>query len=269
MTNPVAAVQAALRPLGLAAALAASTAAYANVVQPPALAESFADYGGIGNIYQLVPQLYVQDLGDPGLPGSVVALNPALQFQEVVAGVGSNLMTIDYRVRNTSPVESFSDLRFMVFLNPDGDPANYLDVLSQNWGAPVGGDPVLREGRAFSSVDSILSRFQLNKNLTEGAAALDADCVAATGCDATVGLQWNAAQLGPGETFRVVFGMSDDGQFLSPRWIAANSVLSPGDTVLTMSGVSSIIPVPEPASGWMLAAGAAVLGAVLRRRRQP
>lgn len=258
---------AACRRLAAAAALvAAGAGAQATIGQPPALDGSFADYGGIGNLFQLTPQLFVQGLGSPGAPEGVVALNPALQYQATVSGVGTTLMRIDYRVRNVSVSDSFFDLRFMVFANPDGDPNGFLDVLGETWGAAAAGDPVLREGRAFSNVDTILSRFQLNQNLAEGVSALDAACVAAAGCDATVGLQWNAAQLGPGETFRVVLGLSDDGQHLSSRWIDASSVVSPGDTVLTLSGVSSIVPVPEPASNWMLAAGLVVLGATARRR---
>lgn len=256
------------RRLAAAAALAACTAAHANVAQPPSLDGSFADYGAIGNVFQLAPQLYVQGLGSPGAPEAVVALNPALQYLATTSGVGTGLMKIDYRVRNTSLVDSFFDLRFMVFANPDGDPTNFLDVLSENWGAAAAGDPVLREGRVFSNVDSILSRFQLNQNLTEGVAAHDAGCLAAAGCDATVGLQWNAAKLAPGETFRVLLGLSDDGQQLSSRWIDATSVASPSDTMLRMSGQSSIIPVPEPESAWMLAAGLAVLGVAARRRWQ-
>lgn len=266
MKHPLSAMSTRLRPLAAAAALVACAGAQANLVQPPVLAGSFADYGTIGNLFQLAPQLYVQGLGSPGAPEGVVALNPKLQYLATASGVGTPLMKIDYRVSNVSLSDSFFDLRFMVFVNPDGDPTDFLDVLSETWGAAAAGDPVLREGRAFSNVDTILSRFQSNQNLAEGLAAHDAPCLAASGCDATIGMQWNAATLGPGETFRVVLGLSDDGQHLSSRWIDATSVVSPGDTALRLSGVSSIVAVPEPASGWMLAAGLAVLGAAARRR---
>lgn len=262
-----------LRATALAALLLAAAAADANIVQPSIVDGTFADYGAIGNIFELRPQLSVQGLGSPADPGSVVALNPLLQYQATPTGVGTSLMTINFEVRNISLTESFFDLRFMVYVNPDGAPSGapleFRDVLAETWGAAKAGDPVRREGRAFfSPADTIVSRFQLNRNLDEGPPAHDPGCLAPAGCDATVGLQWNAAQLGPGETFRVMFGLSDDGQQLSSRWIDARSVASPADTALRISGLSAIIAVPEPGAAWMLAGGLVLLGAVMRRRRQ-
>jgi hypothetical protein len=54
---------------------------------------------------------------------------------------------------------------------------------------------------------------------------------------------------------------------VSTRWIDATSVNSPG-TSLRVSGLSQVIPVPEPASAWMLVAGLGVLGGVAARRRR-
>lgn len=273
MKQPRVSVSTGLRATALAALLLAAAAADATLVQPPIMDGTFADYGAIGNIFELKPQLSVQGLGSPADPGSVVALNPALQYQVTSTGIGTTLMTINFEVRNVSPTDSFFDLRFMVYVNPDGAPSGapleFLDVLTETWGAAAAGDPVRREGRVFvSPADTIVSRFQLNRNLDEGPPAHDPGCLAPAGCDATVGLQWNAAQLGPGEIFRVKFGLSDDGQHLSSRWIDASSVASPADTALRISGLSAIIAVPEPGAAWMLAGGLVLLGAVMRRRPQ-
>ncbi len=263
MTNLQSALLKRVRPALAATVLAVSGVVHA-AVNTPVDPSTFADYGENGNIFQLEPLLYVQGLGSADRPEIVVALNSNLHFAAAVAGWGTSLVTIEYRVSNSSASASFTDLRFMVYANPDGDPVNYLDVLSEAWGLAATGDPVAREGRAFvNPADSILSNARSNNKLTEG---YDANCLVSAGCDATVGLQWNAATLGPGESFFIRVGLSDDGQQLSSRWIDATSVASPADTKLRLSGVSSITAVPEPATVWMLLAGLYGLGAAARYR---
>lgn len=254
------------RQLAGAAALVVAGAAQAAVgpaaVAGPGGGMQDIGYGFGGNVYQLEPMLFVQGLGSAGNPLAVTALNPALTFSYMVAGAGTPLMIIDYRVQNVSAVESFNQLRFMLFANPDGDPVAFADVLSETWGPRLAGDPDLREGRAFNPVDTILDHITLTGNLSEG---YDAACLGSPGCDATAGLQWNAALLGPGETFSIVVGLSDNGQHLSSRWVDVTAV-NTANTVLTLSGIANIIPVAEPGSGWMLAAGLAALGVAIRRR---
>jgi len=249
----------------LAAALLGAGAAQA-VVQSSAVGE--ADYGNGGNIFQIQPMVFIQGLGSANTPGQVVVLNPALEQSSAISGLGTSMMTIDYRIHNLSASESFSDLRFMFFANPDGDPVNFLDRLSENWGAAAPGEPTRREGREFSfdPNDIIFNRFRVNNNLTEGASALDAACTTAAGCDATFALQWNEPTLGPGETLHIRVGLSDDGSALSSNWLRATAVDSP-DTALTLSGLSAIVAVPEADSAWMLGGGLAMVALALRRRR--
>lgn len=250
----------------VAAALVCAGTAQA-VVQSSAV--GVADYGNGGNIFQVQPMLFIQGLGNANTPGQVVVLNPALHESSVVSGLGTSMMTIDYLVHNTSATESFSDLRFMFFANPDGDAVNFLDRLSENWVSAAPGEPTRREGREFSfdPNDIIFNRFRVNNNLTEGASALDATCTVAAGCDATFALQWNEPTLGPGETLQVRVGLSDDGSALSSNWLRATAVNSPS-TALTLSGVSAVLAVPEADSVWMLGSGLAMLTLALRRRRR-
>lgn len=253
----------------LAALAAASLCGLAQaVVQTPDTINPEGDmldipYGQAGNVLQLQPMLFVQGLGSANDPSSVVALNPLLQFSFSVNGIGTGLMTIDYRVHNSSATESFNDFRFMLFTNPDGDQTLFKDTLSETWGAAAPGEPALREGRDFNAADTILSRFPVSNNLNEAPTPLDAACIAAAGCDATVGMQWNAPLVGPGQTFVVKAALSDDAQTLSARWIDVTAVNS-ADTALRLSGVVAVVP--EPASALMLLAGLGLLGGLARRQ---
>lgn len=266
--QPTPALPTRLRRWSLAAALLATTAAQAAV--GPALTDHgdgrLADiaYGNGGSIFQLDPMLFVLGLGQGSAKNPTSPTLSPLQFSYVLSNENTSLMTIDYRVRNPS-VETFNQLRLMVFANPDGDGTDFVDLVSETWGPAAAGDPAMREGRAFPATN-ILGEFGINNNLSEGLTPLDAACTSLPGCDATVGLQWNAATLGPGETFQVRLGLSDDGQSLSSRWLDISSVNNPG-TVLTVSGVSSVIAVPEPATTALMLAGLGAVGLLAGRRR--
>lgn len=259
-------LQAVLRPITLAAALAASAAAAAAVGPAGAINTNGSmeniGYGAGGNIFQLQPMLFVQGLGNANDPLSIATLNPLLQYSFVVTDAGTALMKINYSISNSSATESFSQLRFMLFANADGDSVNFLDRVSETWGAAATGDPERREAREFIDPSTtLLSSFQVNGNLTEGTTA----CLTGAGCDATLGLQWNAPLLGPQQTWLVSIGLSDNGQHLSSRFLDVNAVNTP-DTILTLSGVASISAVPLPWSALLFGSGLMALGAGARRR---
>ncbi|MFN6996228.1 MAG: PEP-CTERM sorting domain-containing protein [Aquincola tertiaricarbonis] len=222
-------------------------------------------YGLAGNVFQLTPRLFINGLGSPGGPASVTTLNSALDYAVSVAGAGSGLMTVDYRITNSSATDSFSQLRFMVFANPDGEQLNFLDRVTETWGAAVAGDPVRREVHAATAdpFDNILGRFAVNANLTD--AAPDAACLAPAGCDAVMGLQWNAPTLGPNESLLVRLALSDDGRSVSGRSLSFAGVGAAG-TTLTVSGFSQVTAVPEPSTWAMALAGLAVVARLAGRR---
>lgn len=259
-----------LRVLAAAALCVAGTAPALAAVTPsaaPDTAGNFGDiaYGSDGNVFELLPRLYLSDFNLAGNVPSVIGGSPLLSFSTTVSGAGTGLMTIDYRITNSSPTESFGEMRFMVFANPDGGQTDFLDRVSENWGAAAAGDPVRREAAAFTGdpVNNIPSRFLANRNLTD--AAPSAACAAAAGCDAVMGLQWNTAALGPNESFLIRLGLSDNGSSVSGRSLVFSAVGDP-TTTLTVSGFSQVVAVPEPSTWAMGLAGLALMAGVVRRR---
>ncbi|MEF7615676.1 PEP-CTERM sorting domain-containing protein [Aquincola sp. MAHUQ-54] len=259
------------RPLAAAAALACAAALPAHAVLTPSsgpdIAGNLSDiaYGGSGNVFQVAPMLFINGLGAAGAPNSVVGGNAALSYDVTLSGGGTGLLTIDYRITNKSTTDSFNQLRFMVFANPDGEQLNFLDTVAEKWDAAVAGDPVRREVHAFPSdpFDAIGARFAVNNNLTD--AAPDAACLAASGCDAVMGLQWNAAVLNPNESFVVRLALSDTGQAVSGRFLTFAGV-GAVDTTLTVSGFSQVTAVPEPSTWALCLAGLAAVASLARRR---
>jgi len=252
----------------LASALLAGTAAHA-VVGAPASSDTSGimgdiAYGATGNVFELIPRLFVQGVGGARLPTAITTENPLLEYGFSVSGAGTNLLTIDFSVRNTSPGESFSDLRFMLFANPDGG-ADFMDVVTEKWSGAAAGDPVRREARMPDALNGILSRIAITNNLTETPSAMDTDCTGGAGCDANVALQWNAALLEPGKTMLVRVGLSDDGQALSSRFLTISSASNAG-TALTFSGQVQVVP--EPGTTALMLAGLLGVGALVQRRRQ-
>ena len=77
---------------------------------------------------------------------------PIAEVHASVAGAGTGLMTIDYRVYNTSATESFTTFRFMLFTNPDGD-RRLSGHAVRAWGIAAVGDPC--RVRAVSSIRQI------------------------------------------------------------------------------------------------------------------
>ena len=144
-----------------AAALTTALAAQAAVQAPlsetvdGALNEPAYGPGGAGFAYEMLPFLAIKGLGTPALPTSVVALNPALSFDYEISGAGTSLMTVEYTITNKSLTESFSDVSFWVIANPDGDQVDFLDRVTEAWGAAAPKDPVRRQTGQFDDIPNL------------------------------------------------------------------------------------------------------------------
>jgi hypothetical protein len=256
-----------------AAMLLLCSAAAQAVVSAPTASGSAGElegmtYGNTGNVFQWQPLLFVNGLGSTSDPVSVTTLNSALDYSFGFSGEGTNLFSVRYEIRNNSATNTFQQLRFMLFANTDGEQTAFLDQASETWGAALAGDPARREVRALdpgNPLGSILNQVKVNNNLSDGAPS--AACAAAAGCDATLGLQWNADELAPGERFVVTVGLSDDGQSLSSRFLTLTSVAAAG-TELTVSGTGVVSAVPEASTWAMWAAGLGAVGGFVGRGRR-
>jgi hypothetical protein len=258
---------------GVVLALACASWGQAHaVVSVNQFPNSFGDfsniaYGNGGNLFELQPYLFVNGLGGASDAKSVVGLNRALSFSFSYGNVDPNMVTVQYRISNTSVDQSFDNLRFMVYANPDGDDMLYEDRVVESWGAAAPGEAARRQvvGSSGDIFASVVNTFKANNNLTDGGPS--GACAAPSGCDATLGLQWNAPLLKPGETWQITVGLGDGfiGNALSNRWLSAVALNSP-NTVLTLSGLASVTAVPEPGAWSMMVAGLLGLTSVARRR---
>jgi hypothetical protein len=220
-------------------------------------------YGQGAEVYELQPYLYVSGLGAADAAVSVAARSPWLDFSFSHSQPSPGLLVLHYRLNNLSASESFEQLRFMVYANPDGDTAVYADLAGEQWPATaLAGNPDRRRSISLPTLEGIAAGFVLDNQLAD--APPPAVCTGSGGCDLAWGLQWSTPLLGPGEQWQLQVGLSDDGSVLSSRWLTATALNSP-DTVLHMSGNAVVSAVPEPAAWLLLSCG--LIGLHLRQRR--
>jgi hypothetical protein len=171
-------------------------------------------------------------------------------------GLGSPVVRIEYSFTN-SGLDPWSDLRFMVNVQPDGDFATFEDIAGWNWPAASPGDPDRRQIGVFV-VDPVLSQMQANNGVLDGV-----DTCGGT-CDADFGLEWRRATLAAGETWTIGLTLVDDPTLvIGGRYLSARSAANPTTTHLVVGNPQLV---PEPRTYALLLAGLGLL-AFMRMRR--
>ena len=246
-----------------AAAAAFAGSAFAVITLPNGDTEHNGDfnlspfaYGATGSAY-LSALLYIKELGGALQPKDRVAGVPTLSYSysSPPAGLGSSAVDITYTITNTTG--SFTDLRFLIYLDPNGNNVSFTDLVNPVWPAKSAGDPDKRQIGADAFNNPLKPAMLANGTVIDGNNACGSSA-----CDADFGFEWDRAALAPGASWVIRFRMVDDPALVAGgRYLTATS--SDGSAVL-FAGSPTLVP--EPESYAMLVAGMALL-AFLRMRR--
>lgn len=253
----------------LAASLVALGAGHAG----PALAvfavnDTFLDgsfdqvaYGnGMGGAF-ITPFLFSTDLGNTQAAATQV-MGAGINYSYALTGNGTSVLGLSYHFQNVrdpgSLFPNVTGLRFMLSVLAVGDVNTFspADQASQNWPAKVAGDPDKRQIEDLNQ-NSLNSLIVNNNGLTDGA-----NNCGMLGCTAQLGLEWDLAQLTPGQSWDIHLRLLDSAALVAGgRYLRANSLDVPGNLLV----VGNPLLIPEPEVYALLLAGFAALA--LRRRR--
>ncbi len=216
------------------------------------------NYGTTGLLY-LTPYLYTGELSVTESP-TTTATTTDLTYSYAIENLGSSMATVTYRIGNEGS-DVFTDLRFIVDAQADGSSSfsDSAETVPSPWGAASPGDPDQFQIADFN--DDLPNTLGANNGLN------GSDTCGGT-CDVDFALQWNLAQINPGDVWSIAVGISDDGQTLSTRFLSATSV-DTANTVLTFSGQASVSQVPLPPAFALYLLGLSTIGfGKLRTLRQ-
>jgi len=196
--------------------------------------------------------------------GSVGSVS-GLSFSHSISSINPGLMQVQYRLENTSASDDFG-IGFISRADPDGDSTDFFssEVANPIWpGTAPANEAVRWEIDDFFSGN--LDQNILNLGQLDNANGCGADC------DVLMALQWNFGmlKLTPGQIALINLGLSDDGQTLSSRLLAAaldNGAGAGIDPVLTFSGTATVVPLPAPIV--LLAGGLLALAGIRRSSRR-
>ena len=209
------------------------------------------------------PYFFTTDVGGAAAGPKTYTSGAGIAYSYSFTGNGTHELDFTYHFANTRSsgdlFPNVTGLRFMLDVGAIGslDASTPHDVPSQNWPAKAAGDPDKRQVGDFFA-GAIASQIAGSNSLNDGANSCGAFCTT------DLGLEWDLAQLAPGESWDVHVRMLDSALNVSGgRYLRADSLDVPGNLLIV--GNPTIAAIPEPEIYSLLVAGLALIE--FRRRR--
>lgn len=242
------------------AALAAAGPSLAAIDLPGGDTEGNGDFNlspfvyGMGGSAYLSTLLSVNELSGMAQPADHVLGTDLAYSYTPPSGLGTSVVDLSYSFTNTSSTDNWTDLRFVVYLDPNGNNTSFLDTVSMSLPPKVSGEFDKWEIGADAFLAPIKPTIQANRGVMNGN-----DACSPAACDVDFAFEWDRAALAPGESWIINFRMVDD-----PALVAGGRYLVAASDETLLAG--NPVLVPEPESYAMLLAGLGLIVWWTRRK---
>lgn len=144
-----------------------------------------------------------------------------------ISGLGTSALSLIYTITNDDSL-AWSDLRFILKVQADGEQDSFQDTVSVTWDPNSGNEPDHYQVAGFDFVAPLIDKIITSDGLDNTDASKSANAL-----DVDFALQWNLETLDWGAQWAITVLLSDDGTTISPnRCLEAAGVGSPEKTFL-------------------------------------